>query len=81
MECSVCGVNFRSKKQGWGEMLLELTLINNRTINRVAFEDAYYRNFLQGNIGRPSAFICKYAKPERVSDITIGDFWGHKAAN
>ena len=21
-------------------------------------------------------FNCHYAKPERVSDITIGDFWG-----
>lgn len=36
----------------------------------------YYKNFLQGNIFRENCYSCKYAKPERISDITIGDFWG-----
>lgn len=36
----------------------------------------YFRNFLQGNIFRENCYSCKYAKSERISDITIGDFWG-----
>lgn len=36
----------------------------------------YFRNFLQGNIFRENCYSCKYAKKERISDITIGDFWG-----
>lgn len=71
-------VNFRSKKQGWGEMMLEITLANGQKYYKVAFEDCYYRNFLKGNINRPSAYVCKYATEKRVSDITIGDFWGHQ---
>lgn len=71
-------VNFRSKKQGWGEMMLELTLADEKKKYQVAFEDCYYRNFLLGNINRPSAYVCKYATNKRVSDISIGDFWGHQ---
>jgi coenzyme F420-reducing hydrogenase beta subunit len=25
---------------------------------------------------RESCYTCQYARPERISDITIGDFWG-----
>lgn len=74
----IVSVNFRSKKQGWGEMMLELGFLNGKKKYLVAFEDCYYRNFLQGNLNRPSAYTCKYATEKRVSDITIGDFWGHQ---
>lgn len=37
---------------------------------------SYYRNFLRGNIYRENCYSCRYAKKERISDITIGDFWG-----
>ena len=36
----------------------------------------YYRNFLRGNTYRENCYNCRYAKNERISDITIGDFWG-----
>ena len=38
--------------------------------------DQYYKNFLRGNIYRDNCYNCDYAKKERISDITIGDFWG-----
>lgn len=38
--------------------------------------DPYYKNFLRGNIYRENCYNCNYAKKERISDITIGDFWG-----
>ena len=38
----------------------------------------YYKNFLQGNIYRENCYSCQYAQINRVSDITIGDFWGLK---
>lgn len=41
-----------------------------------ASEIEYYNNFLQGNIFRENCYSCRYAKRERVSDITLGDFWG-----
>lgn len=36
----------------------------------------YIKGFLLGVSMRENCFSCNYAKPERVSDITIGDFIG-----
>lgn len=36
----------------------------------------YYRNFLEGNTYRENCYECRYAQRQRISDITIGDFWG-----
>lgn len=38
--------------------------------------DLYYKCFLAGYSFRGSCYNCRFAKPERISDITIGDFWG-----
>ena len=40
------------------------------------YEDLYYNTFIDGFTYRDSCFSCNYAIPERISDITIGDFWG-----
>lgn len=39
-------------------------------------KDAYFRAFLDGLTYRDNCYECKYAKPERISDITVADFWG-----
>lgn len=38
--------------------------------------DEYLAAFLNGLIYRQCCYNCVYAKPERIADITIGDFWG-----
>lgn len=38
--------------------------------------DIYIKTFFYGYSSRPSCYSCKYARPERCADITIGDFWG-----
>lgn len=40
------------------------------------FKDEYFCAFLEGLTFRDSCYQCKYARPERIADITIGDFWG-----
>ena len=41
------------------------------------FEGDYlYNLFLKDYILRDSCYRCKYANMDRISDITIGDFWG-----
>lgn len=37
---------------------------------------SYYGFFLSGDIYRESCYQCKYACPERIGDITLGDGWG-----
>lgn len=39
-------------------------------------DDGYHFGFRQGYYLRENCFQCRYAKHERLSDITIGDFWG-----
>lgn len=55
-----------------------LTLwVGDRLIYRKPFpEDQYLNAFQYGLFYRPSCYQCHYARPERQSDITIGDFWG-----
>lgn len=48
--------------------------VNDLWSNR--YEDTYYNAFVDNIINRESCYNCKYAVKERVSDITIGDFWG-----
>lgn len=35
----------------------------------------YITGFLKGLFYRESCYQCHYARPERVSDITLGDYW------
>lgn len=39
-------------------------------------KDKYYRAFFNGISYRESCYRCPFARKERASDITIGDFWG-----
>ncbi len=39
-------------------------------------KDPYYACFMKGYSFRESCYRCIYSCPERVSDMTIGDFWG-----
>ena len=36
----------------------------------------FYHAFLSGANYRPSCYSCRYARPERTADFTLGDFWG-----
>ena len=40
------------------------------------WQDPYFTGFLQSLFYRPNCYECRYACDERVSDITLGDFWG-----
>lgn len=44
------------------------------------YKDLYLKGFFEGMISRPSCYQCPFACSSRVSDITIGDFWGLKNA-
>lgn len=40
------------------------------------FKDVYLNAFFDGFTYRDACYTCAYATPKRVSDLTIGDFWG-----
>lgn len=56
----------------------ELTLKSGgrRIWKRKRPDDFYLTGFNDGLILNDACYQCKYAKPERSNDLTIGDFWG-----
>lgn len=70
--------NFRPKDSGWG--------LEGKYYYKEGGEErskmlnyhlcSYYVLFLNSDIYRESCYSCRYAKGERVSDITLGDYWG-----
>lgn len=47
-------------------------------ISKEMKESCYYKGFMEALLCRESCYNCKYATQSRISDITIGDFWGLK---
>ena len=41
-------------------------------------KDNYITAFMSGLLFRENCYTCPYARAERVSDITIADFWGYQ---
>ena len=54
-----------------------LTVYKSQPMFEDKFEDLYYYAFMAGLSYRPSCYSCRFAQPERCTDITIGDFWGY----
>lgn len=46
------------------------------TAVKIADQNQYYMAFLRGESYRESCYACNYARKERISDITLGDYWG-----
>lgn len=44
--------------------------------NKPAYTQYYFAGFLLGVSLRENCYQCRYARPERISDVTIGDFIG-----
>jgi coenzyme F420-reducing hydrogenase beta subunit len=74
-------IDFRDKSgYGWANCRISLEFENKQKYSRFALnkDDPYMSGFLSFITLRPSCYACKYANPSRVSDFTIGDFWGVK---
>ena len=70
---------FRSKKQHGWSLTYRMELQKGKrkyTIEKIASLSPYYHHFLCGLNYRESCYRCKFARGERVTDITLGDFWG-----
>lgn len=67
----ITDVDFRDKKNfGWRDHV-ETVKVNGDEISSKQYTGLFYSHVIL----RQSCFNCYYKKAERVSDITIGDFW------
>lgn len=65
-------IYFRAKKEGWRKQMPVIVYEDGSDEK----EKTYMTSFLKEIINRPSCYSCKFASENRISDITIGDFWG-----
>ena len=75
----VRNINFRCKESGWKDFCLHHDVQSAENgIQRqytAQEEDPYFRLFLENLSLRPSCYHC-VSKGCRLTDLTIGDFWG-----
>jgi coenzyme F420-reducing hydrogenase beta subunit len=65
-------ISFRNKEG----FIFELYKNGNKIYKENGATSKYYIGFLEGVFYRENCYNCIYANSKRVSDITIGDFWG-----
>lgn len=68
-------INFRNKSEGWKNYSLNIEY-DNKVYNSSHLKDKYMRLFIKNYCLRYSCYNCSFKKENRLSDITLGDFWG-----
>lgn len=68
-------INFRNKDNGWSSFNLIFTY-ENKSYKKSQVEDKYMQAFLRNVCLRDSCYKCSFKKINRLSDITLADFWG-----
>ena len=77
-------INFRCKDNSWSdfgmeEVLKDIPQGEEKKLYIPKDKDSYMQMFLRDYCLRPSCYEC-VAKKEKMSDLTIADFWGIKKA-
>lgn len=71
-ESKIVKADFRNKRFGWHQCYETYTFENNYEEVLRSYDHLFFKHL---NI-RPSCTNCPYTNFNRVSDITIGDYWG-----
>ena len=69
-------VSFRNKRYGWKTYSLRIDYRDKRSKTTAFSHDKYMQAFIRNYTLRPSCYHCTAKGIERVSDITLADFWG-----
>lgn len=76
-EAELDRVHFKNKEFGWNRFSTKLTFRDGSVYHKDRNEDFYMRGYLQYNLYlRPSCHHCQYKTVPRISDVSLGDFWG-----
>lgn len=73
----ISAVQFKNKDYGWNGFSTKLTFADGSIYQKNRSEDYYMRGYLKHNLYlRPSCHQCHYKSFPRISDLSLGDFWG-----
>ncbi len=68
-------ISFRNKDDGWKLFNMKFEY-SNSDYKKSENQDPYMQAFLKNASLREECYKCKFKKKNRVSDITLADFWG-----
>lgn len=71
---SLVAFDFRSKKYGWGYLTTTTTTTSGKHYVLKRTDGSFVRTAGHGYV-RKACFSCPYTSEERISDLTLGDFW------
>ena len=72
----IVDINMKSKVSGWREPSVVCRFANGKSYQKPVIEDPYMLLFYKGLSIRPSCYACSSRCLDRMSDITLADFWG-----
>lgn len=76
-ENSLRKVHFKNKDFGWNRFSTKLTFEDGSFYQKDRNDDYYMRGYLRHNLYlRDCCYHCDYKSLPRISDISLGDFWG-----
>ncbi len=76
---NISNINFRCKKDGWRDFhFLAEYKDEKKSIYESAQKNRFVNGFIKNLFLRPSCHNCSFKSLNRISDITIADFWGVK---
>lgn len=74
-KAKILSVNFRHKNENETQNI-KIVFDNNKKYINSSKKDEYYFLFSKNYSLRDCCYKCKFANMDRVSDITMGDYWG-----
>jgi len=70
-------VQVKNKDLGWRSLSYKIKFANDKVYLREGRKDNFLRGYIIAHcLGRPACYECKFKGFPRISDITLGDFWG-----
>lgn len=75
-------VQAKNKDLGWRSLAYKIRFANEKIYLREGRKDSFTRGFIETHCNcRPTCYECKYKGFPRISDLTLGDFWGIEKSN
>ncbi|WP_195539304.1 Coenzyme F420 hydrogenase/dehydrogenase, beta subunit C-terminal domain [Eubacterium maltosivorans] len=76
-DSSILKVNLKSKKTGWESLATNVVFDNGQEYHKDRYTDWWILGYTCGNLFmRETCQYCQYKGVPRLSDVTLGDFWG-----
>ena len=69
-------ISFRDKKDGWKKFNFAIKTADGNIFYEKAVDNIYLHGFFKDLYLRPSCYNCQFKTLNRISDITLADFWG-----